>query len=448
MKLVRLGLAASSILWMSGVSTAQTLRPAWTAESNHAAARFGTVVSSAGDVNRDGYDDVIVSAPGYDHGQRDEGRAYLYLGSKYGLAKLPAWTTESNQANAPIWHVAAAGDVDGDGFGDVIVTSRAYSNGEYLEGIAFLYRGSPSGLEASPAWSAEGNEQAAYLGYSAAGAGDVNGDGFGDVLVGALLGDLSHVPQSEGAVFLYLGSPWGLAPSPAWSAAGNQNSSGFGSALATGDVNGDGYGDVAVGAGAFSHGQRGEGRVFLYLGSAAGLAASAAWTAEGDQVNASFGVSVAAGDVDGDGYDDVVVGNLGYDTGLFGIYGEGRILVYRGSASGPSTTPDWIVTGDQGGCGFGITLATGDLDGDGYAEVIVGAEAYDHGHQNEGRVSAFFGSALGLRTRTSWIAEGNQHHCFFGSALARAGDVNGDGLDDVIVGSSLLDAGQTSEGRA
>ena len=156
-------------------------------------------------------------------------------------------------------------------------------------------------------------------------------------------------------------------------------------------------------------------------------------------MDAWFGNSVAGGDVDGDGYDDVVVGRPGIN---------GQILVYRGSAGGPSTNPDWIVEGGQGASQFGHRVDTGDLDGDGYADVIVGAPSYGHGQIGEGRVFAFFGSAPGLGTRTSWSAEGNQRACEFGISAGSAGDVNGDGRDDVIVGADQFDAGQRDEGRA
>ncbi len=103
----------------------------------------------------------------------------------------------------------------------------------------------------------------------------------------------------------------------------------FGNSVGTaGDVNGDGYSDVIVGADAYNNGQTGEGRAYVYHGSATGLATSATWTAESDQVNAYFGYSVGtAGDVNGDGYSDVIVGAYGYDNDQTD---EGRVYVYHG----------------------------------------------------------------------------------------------------------------------
>ena len=124
--------------------------PSWTAESDQANAWFGQSVATAGDVNGDGYSDVIVGAYLYDNGEVDEGRALVYLGSASGLATSPAWTAESNQANAELGSsVAAAGDVNGDGYGDVIVGAYRYDNGETDEGRAFVYLGSASGLATS-----------------------------------------------------------------------------------------------------------------------------------------------------------------------------------------------------------------------------------------------------------------------------------------------------------
>src|SRR3989338_8866950 len=121
--------------------------PAWTAESDQAGAQFGISVATTGDVNGDGYSDVIVGAPYYDNGQTDEGRAFVYLGSSAGLALTPAWTAESDQASAYFgYSVSTAGDVNGDGYSDVIVGALYYDNGQANEGRAFVYLGSSAGL--------------------------------------------------------------------------------------------------------------------------------------------------------------------------------------------------------------------------------------------------------------------------------------------------------------
>ena len=252
--------------------------PVWTAESNQANAYLGFSVASAGDVNGDGYSDVIIAAPFYDNGEANEGQAYVYLGSAGGLGASAAWTAESNQAGAWFgYSVASAGDVNGDGYSDVIIGAYSYSNGETQEGRAYVYLGSASGLGASAAWTAESNQTNACLGYSVASAGDVNGDGYSDVIIGAPT--YTNGELQEGRAYVYLGSASGLGSSPAWTAESNQTSANFGYSVASaGDVNGDGYSDVIIGAHYYDNGETNEGRAYVYLGSASGLGSSPAWT--------------------------------------------------------------------------------------------------------------------------------------------------------------------------
>ena len=123
---------------------------------------FGYSVATAGDVNGDGFSDVIVGAIWFDNGQTDEGRAFVYHGSASGLGLCPAWTAEGDQASALFgYSVATAGDVNGDGYSDVIVGAVQYDNGQTDEGRAFVYHGSSSGLATSAAWTAESNQASA-----------------------------------------------------------------------------------------------------------------------------------------------------------------------------------------------------------------------------------------------------------------------------------------------
>jgi len=420
------------------IADAQSLvgQPLWRAESDQISAGFGCAVSAAGDVNGDGFADVLVGAYRFAGALDDQGSAAVFHGSVAGPSKLPDWTAVGDRPFANFGEtVGAAGDVNGDGYDDVIV-------GAPQAGNASLYLGSAAGLGASPAWTAQpGNYN---YGWSVAGAGDVNRDGYDDVLVSAL--GFSHDQAYEGRVYAYLGSPAGLSTSPAWAVEGNQAYADFGAWVASaGDVNGDGYADVIVGAPRWNDGQNDEGRVFVYLGSAAGLGTSAAWSAESDQAGALFGYWVAsAGDVNGDGFGDVIVSA---NTYAHGESGEGRAFVYQGSKAGLTSAPTWTTESDQRTALAGA-VSSGDLDGDGYGDVLVGYYAYDHGQVNEGGAFAFFGSPAGLSTRPGWFAEGNQRDSMFGYALAGAGDVNGDGFDDVVVGAYNFDAGQRDEGRA
>jgi hypothetical protein len=159
--------------------------PVWTAEGDQAGAQFGIAVATAGDVDGDGYSDVLVGAPEFDGGEVGEGRAFVYRGSASGLAAAPAWTAESNQASSRLGAaVSAAGDVNGDGYTDALVGAPAFGNGETGEGRAYVCHGSAAGLAVAPAWTSEGDMVGAAFGVSVSTAGDVNGDGFADVIVG------------------------------------------------------------------------------------------------------------------------------------------------------------------------------------------------------------------------------------------------------------------------
>jgi len=438
--------AGRALLYL-GSASGLAATPAWTAVTAQPSAAFGHSVATAGDVNGDGYSDVIVGAPNYDNEHSAEGKAFLYLGSASGLGSTAAWTAESNQNFAGYASsVAPAGDVNGDGYADVIVGSFFYDNGQTDEGRAFVYFGTASGLAPTPAWTTEGNQNDAQYGASVATAGDVNGDGYSDVIVGASA--LDNGPTEVGGAFLYLGSSAGLHIQPAWAVASDQSNSEFGfSAAPAGDVNGDGYSDVIVGAKYYDNDQLDQGRAFVYPGSASGLATTPLWSAEGDQESAFFGNSVAtAGDVNGDGYSDVIVGALGYDNGE---WDEGRAFVYLGSASGLAATPAWTAESNQDFAEFGVSVATaGDVNGDGYSDVVVGSDLYSNGETEEGRAFVYLGSGSGLATTPAWSAESSQDSSRFGVSVATAGDVNRDGYSDVIVGASHYTNGQASEGRA
>ncbi len=427
--------------WLQEVSP-----PSWTSESNQAGAEFGCSVASAGDVNGDGYSDVIVGAQWYGNDLPSEGRAFVYHGSAAGLAVTAAWTAEGNAPNANFgYSVGTAGDVNDDGYADVIVGAPSFSNGQVEEGRAFVYHGSAAGLATTPAWTAESNQTGAELGTSVATAGDVNDDGYADVIVGAI--QYTNLQNAEGQVYVFHGSAAGLGPSPDWIIESNHGGAHFGWSVATaGDVNADGYSDVIVGAPRY--GALDEGQAFVYHGSAAGLAKSEAWTTVSDRDNAEFGSSVAtAGDVNGDGYSDVVVGARRYDNGHID---EGKAYVYHGSPGGLATSAAWTIEGNQTAARYGTSVSSaGDVNDDGYSDVIVGAPRYDNDVSNEGRIFVYLGSEVGLATSPTWTAESDQFGPpEFGISVATAGDVNDDGYADVIVGAPLYSNGQPGEGRA
>lgn len=409
---------------------------------------FGSSVSSAGDVNGDGFSDVIVGAPMYDNGHSNEGAAFIYHGAATGLNNTPACMLESNQQDAKFGtSVSTAGDVNGDGFSDVIVGAPMYDNNESNEGAAFIYHGSAVvGIGTNAVTMLESNQPNANLGQSVALAGDVNNNGFSDVIVGAPMYDKDQV--NEGVAFVYHGSGLGIASAASTTLESNQPDAQFGfSVKGAGDVNGDGFSDVVVGAFLYDKPEKDEGAAFVYHGSAAGIGAGVVTTLESNQATAYFGYSVsAAGDVNGDGFGDVVIGGFLYDNVE---NAEGGAFIYYGSPNGIGNGIAKLLEVNQAGAQFGASVAAaGDVNGDGYADVIIGANLFDNGQGNEGAAFVYQGSATGLDATPISTQEGNQNNAYLGSAVASAGDVNGDGFSDIVAGTPGYDKGQIDEGAA
>jgi hypothetical protein len=273
--------------------------------------QLGFAVGTAGDVNGDGFADVIVGAPNH--------HVFVYYGSASGLSAVAAWTAGSLQAlDYYGYTVGTAGDVNGDGYSDVIVGAP----GTGQAGRAFVYHGSASGLSLTPNWTKEiADQPAAFFGLAAGTAGDVNGDGYSDVIVSSYI-----------RAYVYHGSPSGLPAIENWSAEVNGSppeEEPQCAAGTAGDVNGDGYSDVVVGAPNFFDPltESVDSRVFVYPGSASGLSPTASFTAS-SQTTYRFGSSAsAAGDVNGDGYSDLIVGayKSNQEGGTFVYFGGGGV---------------------------------------------------------------------------------------------------------------------------
>ncbi len=385
-----------------------------------ASSQFGYSVSDAGDVNGDGYSDVIAGAYNY---SSSTGRAYIYFGgasmNNTADVTMTGESAFSNFGNS----VSSAGDVNGDGYSDVIAGAYGYNSST---GRAYIYFGAAS-MNNTADVTLTGEASGIQLGQSVSEAGDVNGDGYSDVIIGA-----NVFSTFTGKVYVYFGG-LSMDNSPDASITGEAAGNQFGySVSAAGDVNADGYSDVIAGAWGYS---TNTGRAYLYDYFMKGNIIPEI-TMTGEATNNNFGASVStAGDVNGDGYSDVIVGAYDYSSST------GRAYIYFGGDS-LNNTADVTLTGEAAGIQFGYSVSdAGDVNGDGFSDVIVGAYGYS---SFTGRAYIYFGG-VSMNNVADIIITGEATSNAFGTSVSTAGDVNGDGYSDVIVGA---DGYSSSTGRA
>ncbi len=353
------------------------------------------------------------------------------------LSTSASWTYEGSQDTENLgMAVASIGDVNGDGFGDFAGAAPQWDGDAQDMGRVVVFYGSATGPGEGPDWTASGRVEDALFGTSVAGAGDVNGDGYDDLIVGAQGDDPGSGPV--GGAFLYLGSAAGLQSTPAWTGAGGADLDRFGASVAgVGDLDGDGLDDVAVGAFRFTDVQVRQGRAFVFRGQGGGLEEEASWTFEGTDPGENLGATVAgAGDVNDDGFDDLLVAAPGYSDDWYA--NSGRVHLFHGSASGPGADPDWTVAPEWAQASFGYSMAAvGDVNGDGYDDVVIGSAPEDIFDRTGDRVFLYFGAANGLARDEAWsglYSDYPHHHI----AVAAPGDVDGDGRPDLLVGREVL----------
>jgi len=405
----------------------------WTATGEAAGDYFGMSVSKAGDVNGDGYDDVIVGGP-------DARRAYIYYGGAL-MDNTPDVVMDGEAGNGFGVSVSKAGDVNGDGYDDVIVGDDFNNAGGFKAGRAYIYYGGAS-MDNTPDVIMTGQAAEDQFGISVSTAGDVNNDGYSDVIVGGNGNDAGGA--DAGRAYIYYGSA-SMDDVADVTMTGQAAGDNFGSWVRTaGDVNGDGYCDVIVGGNGNDAGGADAGRAYIYYGGAS-MDDVADVTMTGEAAGDQFGRSVStAGDVNNDGYSDVIVGALYNDAGGADA---GRAYIYYGGAS-MDNTPDLTMTGEAAGDNFGSVSTAGDVNGDEYDDVIVGAWYNDAGGANAGRAYIYYGGAS-VDNTPDVIMTGEAAGDNFGyRGPSTAGDVNGDEYDDVIVGARSNDTGGSNAGKA
>ncbi len=333
--------------------------------------QLGSANAGLGDIDGDGYDDYIVGVPYANPlSKPDAGSVFVYSGA----TNLVLWQIDGTASAERFGlSVAAAGDIDQDGTPDFMVGAPyASPGGRSLAGSTFVYSGASGQLLLRLNGTGDGD----LFGWAIDGIGDANGDGVPDILVG------SWSANPTGRAYIFSGVDGGLLHF--FQGADRRHFFGW-SASAAGDVDGDGLADIIVGShGAEPGGRYLAGSAYVYSGATGSLIYQFDGLANSD----NFGWSVsAAGDVNGDGFADVIVGAKNADPNMFG--NAGSAYVYSGATGLLLHQFDGAAPGD--GFGSTVSDA-GDLDGDGFSDVLVAAiEADPNGRVSAGSVYLYSG---------------------------------------------------------
>ena len=429
--------------------------------------RAGCSVAGGQDANGDGYDDLLIGACQHSTAANDAGAAYLLAGGPAGWGldtplstAVASFFGEAIDDNAG-WRVAFAGDADGDGFADLLIAALNNDESATLAGQVYLVMGRSSGWTTGVSLSSVdasflGEVYSDHAGEALAGVGDVNGDGLDDFIVGAP--DNEEGAPDAGQVYLVLGRPAGWAMDTSLGLAdasfhGETVGQGAGYSVAGGgDLDGDGLADLAIGAPNDYESGANAGQVYVVMGRTAGwspdtglLLSDASYLGEAASNYAGISVSVP-GDVHGDGYDDLLIGAMWADAGG---YRRGKVYLIAGRTSGWAmdtslslADASFVGEADYDALGYYLPMTYNplDFDGDGLHDILIGSGENDQSFSQAGKTYVFFGDPSGWAMDTpaadcDAYLLGEAQNDESGSALAAAGDLNGDGYGDLVVGA-------------
>jgi tetratricopeptide (TPR) repeat protein len=361
--------------------------------------QFGWIARSVGDVDGDRVPDFVTSAPTKSLGGKPNcGRIYVYSAKSGKLL----WTADGNEEDQLGTGVEGAGDTNRDGVPDVVASAPFHD-------VAYIY----SGKDGHVLQTLKGEAAGDSFGRHLSGAGDVNHDGYADVIVGAP----ANKSGGEGAGRAYLFS--GKDGSRLWTVTGGAGES-LGSTVA-------GWSDrkkMFLVVGAPGAGQKKTGRAYVYEA----LTQKPAFAIESDETGAALGMMFVAvtGDVDGDKVPDIYASD--WSNAAKGP-STGRIYVHSGSSGARLLT----LTGETAGEGFGTSASTaGDLDGDGRADLAIGAWQYAQSAASGGRIYVYSGKSGNLLKTVTSRVPGET----LGFDSVGLGDVDGDGTKDLLVTSA------------
>jgi len=378
----------------------------------HAGDQFGWIARDIGDVDGDGVDDVVTSAPTWGPEGSAAGRVYVYASGTGALL----WSAEGRPGDQLGTGVEAAGDVDGDGTPDVLA-------GAPYGDRAVVY----SGRNGRVLLEIDAPQPGEAFGRHVADLGDVNGDGHADFVVGAPLNDAGG--KDAGRAYVFSGADGATLLTLTGEGAGDQLGATAGGAVQ------DGRMTLIVGAPNAGEGDLG--RVYVYHT----LDDEPAFVIDSDPQGAQLGAMFvsAVGDVDGDGVLDVYASDWAGD-GDRGQQGAGRVYVVSG-ADGHRL---YTMTGEAAGDGFGIGVAdAGDVDGDGHADLVIGAWQSHEAAPSGGKVYLYSGADGSLlRTLTGKVMGET-----LGFDATGIGDVDGDGVIDLLLTSAWSAVSGAHSGR-